>query len=371
MKNRSNIHPGLRLLTVGLFGALVFLINLSCSDQGSDQQVFEAYNLRINGHADSARILLDEILEEHPDMALAWYELARTSMHMGMNNPKEIGQTLEEAIAYIDRSIEHDAKNALYHSYKGGIETLQFYMAMQMGNENAQSFLIQLEETYNTVFQLDPNYYENKITLVEFFGGLPENMGGDKSKAEKYAKELEEADLVSGAKAREILMPEDADYEAFWKNILEQVPGNADALQALGRIYFFMGNFDEAAGYYQQAIKLDQSKSVLYLDLGRYQLMTAMQNPSLLDSVAPLVQLQFDNYLATEPEPLNPMKAWTISKLGMISRRTGDEKGAEALMKQARELDPYHSAAFGRPGMKAYCPPGEVIHEHIYYLSPF
>lgn len=371
MKTKMNSYTGLRLLIISLFGMLVFLINLSCSDQESDQQVFEAYNLRISGHADSARLLLDKIVEDNPEMALAWYELARTTLHMEMNNPQEIDQTLEKANTYMGKAISCEPKNALYYSYKGGLETLQFYMALQMGKEDAGSYLVQLEETYNTVFQLDPSYYENKITLVEFFGGLPEDMGGDKVKAEKYTKELEEADLVSGAKAREILMPEDADYEAFWKAIIIKAPESADALQALGRVYLFMGNFENASQYYQQAIELDQSKNVLYLDLGRYQLMKAMQNPAVLDSIAPLVKVQFDKFLGSEPEPLNPMKAWTYSKLAMISSRTGNETGAETLMKKATDLDPYHSAAFGRPGNKAYCSPDKVIHEQSYFLSPF
>ncbi len=38
-------------------------------------------------------------------------------------------------------------------------------------------------------------------------------MGGDPEKAENYAKELEAADIVAGAKAREIFMPKNADYK--------------------------------------------------------------------------------------------------------------------------------------------------------------
>ena len=95
---------------------------------------------------------------------------------------------------------------------KAALRHLQFYIALQMGNENAAEYLAKMEETYNSVFQLDPTYTEDKLTLVEFFGGLPPNMGGNTEKAENYAIELEETDLIAGAKAREILMPEDDDY---------------------------------------------------------------------------------------------------------------------------------------------------------------
>ena len=240
-----------------------------------------------------------------------------------------------------------------------------------MGEEGAGEHLARMEETYNAVFKLDPTYYENKITLVEFYGLLPEDMGGNKEKAEKYAAELETDDLIEGAKAREILMPEDADYEAFWKGILEKVPDNADAIQALGRVYLFEGDFEEAATTFQKAIDLDPSKNVLYLDLGRYQMMQVMQNPAVMDSMAPLIRTEFDKYLNSSPEPLNPMKAWVYGHLAMIAHRSGNQEKAEELVAMAKELDPYYSQAFGAPGMKLYCPPDQVIHDQGYYMSPF
>ena len=371
MKQQTNIQSRLQHMVISLFCGLVFILALSCSDQGASQQVFEAYELRVSGHADSALAMLEGIVKEQPDLAIAWYELARATMHTGMQSPQQIKETLEKAGEYIARAVENDPDNALYLSYKGGIETLQFYMALQMGQEGATDHLVRMDETYNAVFELDPTYYEDKLTLVEFYGLLPEDMGGDKEKAEKYAAELEASDLISGAKAREILMPDDADYEAYWKGILEKVPDNADAIQALGRVYLFEGDFDEAAARYQQAIDLDPSKNILYLDLGRYQLMQAMQNPAVLDSVGPLVKTEFDKYLNSSPKPLNPMKAWAYSKLAMIAHRTGDPEKAEGLMEKAKQLDPYHSQAFGTPGMDQYCPPDQVIHEQRYYMSPF
>ncbi len=166
-------------------------------------------------------------------------------------------------------------------------------------------------------------------------------------------------------------MPEDADYEKFWKEIVEKVPENADAHQALGRVYLFMGNFDEASTCYQKAIDLDKSKNDLYLDLGRYYLMTAMQNPAVIDSVAPFIEEQFNKYLESTPEPNKPMQAWTYSKLAMIDRRTGNEEASEKLMGKAEDLDPFYSKAFGKPGKALYSPPDVIVHEQGYFLSPF
>ncbi len=343
----------------------------SCLDSHSNEKVFEAYELRINGHADSAKVILEEVLSIDSTNSLAWYELCRTTQHLGLANPRAIKESIEEALRYINLAVKYDPDNVWFLSYRGGIETLKFYLAIQMSDENAVQYLEKVEKTFNGVFQLDPSYYENKITLVEFFGGLPPEMGGDAEKAEKYAKELEDADLVSGAKAREILMPEDADYLSFWTGIVDQVPQNADAHQALGRIYLFMEDIDNATESYQKAIDLDPARNVLYLDLGRYYLMMAMQDPTILDSVAPKIEEQFNKYLTFNPEPINPMKAWAYNQLAMINRHTGNVEASDQFKKMAKELDPFCSLASGKPGRAKYSPPDAVVHDQGYFLSPF
>jgi len=139
----------------------------------------------------------------------------------------------------------------------------------------------------------------------------------------------------------------------------------------LGRVHLFEENFDKGSEYYQKAIGLDPSKNALYLDLGRYHLMVAMQNPALLDSVAPLIDEQFQKYLNSTPEPINPMKAWVYRKLATINKRTGNTDMGEKYINMANELDPFHTPATGKPGKAICCPPDVIVHEQGYYLSPF
>lgn len=371
MKTKKRVIQKLNLMQMGIIVILLFVGIISCTGQKTDNAVNEAYDLRINGQADSALILLEQFTNENPKNTLAWYELSRTIMQLGMANPRAITESLDESLRYINLAVANDPESSLFLSYKGSIETLQFYIALQMGNENAAEYLVKMETTYNSVFQLDPTYTEDKLTLVEFFGGLPPNMGGNTEKAEIYAIELEETDLIAGAKAREILMPEDDDYVAYWQEFVKENPGNADAEQALGRVYLFEGNIDEATVCYQKAIDIDPSKNVLYLDLGRYYMMMAMQNPALLDSVAPLIEVEFNKYLNFNPEPIAPMQAWAYGLLSMINSRTGNNEAADKFLVKAKEQDPFFSPATGKPSMKNYSPPGVVLHEQNYYLSPF
>ena len=166
-------------------------------------------------------------------------------------------------------------------------------------------------------------------------------------------------------------MSEDADYVAFWEGIIEEVPENADAQQALGRVYLFNENIDEATKYYQKAIDLDPSKNALYLDLGRYYMMGAMRDPAVLDSVAPMIEEQFNKYLNSTPEPINPMKAWAYGTLAMINHRAGNEELAKKYKGMAKELDPFYSRASAKPDKAKYSPPDVIVHEQGYFLSPF
>ncbi|MCK4816897.1 tetratricopeptide repeat protein, partial [bacterium] len=177
--------------------------------------------------------------------------------------------------------------------------------------------------------------------------------------------------VVIGAKAREIVMPEGADYIEFWQKIEETQMDNDDVHEALGKAYLYNDNVEEAIKCFEKAISLDSKKNILHVDLGRYYMMQAMQNPEMLNSVAPLIENAFETYLNSQPEPINPLKAFVISKLAMIKFHTGDEEGGNKLHKEAMTLDPYHLKAFGTPSQILFDPPDEISRVHGYFFRPF
>jgi len=65
---------------------------------------------------------------------------------------------------------------------------------------------------------------------------------------------------------------------------------NTKVNEVLGRVYLRHKNIEEATKCFEKAISLNAKKNILYVDLGRYYMMQAMQNLAKLDSLAPLIK---------------------------------------------------------------------------------
>lgn len=371
MKTKSTFKRHFIIMSLSFAVACMSFVLWSCTGQELDKTVQQAYELRMNGQADSAKALLEQVIAEDSTNAAAWYEIARTKLHMGLGNPRDLMSGIADIQQTVQKAVENDPDNVIYQYYMGYIDYFNLYASIKMGKDDVSEDFTKVVESYKSVLILKPDYNEAKLFLVELFAMLPSKMGGDSAKAEKYVRELEEADVVFGAKAREIVMPEDANYIEFWQKIEEKQMDNADVQEALGRVCLYYENIEEATKYFEKAISLNAKKNILYVELGRYYLMQAMQNPAKLDSLAPLIKNAFETYLKSQPEPINPMKAFVISKLAMIKFRTGDKEGGNKLHEEAMTLDPYYSKAFGAPSQIQFDPPDEISRVHAYFSRPF
>jgi tetratricopeptide (TPR) repeat protein len=371
MKTKSVLKTHLILMSLSISVAWVCFVFWPCTGQELDKTVQQAYELRMNGQADSAKVLLKQVIREDSTNAAAWYELARTKNHIGLGNPRELIEGLEDIQQTIEKAVEHDPDNVIYSYYKGLIDYSILYMDLKMGKDDVSEDFAKAVESYKSVLILKPDYHEAKLSLVELFAVPPPNMGGDSAKAEKYVRELEEADVVFGAKAREIVMLEYSTYVAFWQKIKESQMDNADVHEALGKAYLYNDNVEEAIKCFDKAMSLNSNKNILYVDLGRYYMMQAMQDPEMITSVAPLIESAFETYLNSQPEPIDPLKAFVIGKLAMIKSQTGDKEGGNKLYEEAMALDPYFSKAFGTPSQILFDPPDKVSRAHVYFFRPF
>lgn len=366
-KNNFNGHFKIMILTIT---AGVSLLLYSCTSQELDNKVQQAYELRMKGNADSAKALLEEIIDEDSTNAMAWYELARTKHHIGLGNPRELLGSLEDIQFTIEKSVKYDTANVIYSFYKGIISYTRAYVSLMRGNPDAEEKVKEVISAFESVLSLKPDYYEARLYLVEVLS-IPVNMGGDSLKADTYAKQLEKIDEMYGAKARELLLPEDVDRIEFWKKIKENHANDADVHEALGKAYLYKNNIDEASKCFEKAISLDSTKNNLHVDIGRYYLMQAMQNRVQLDSVAYLIENAFEIYLNSKPEPINPLKAFVIGKLASVKFRIGDKENGNKLQVEANTLDPNYSKAFATPSQILFNSPDAISRVHVYFTRPF
>jgi tetratricopeptide (TPR) repeat protein len=341
----------------------------SCTQTESDGIVQQAYELRINGKADEARALLEQATSDDPDNALAHYELARTKFQIALGEPQQLLDNLGDIQQSIERAVEHEPDNVTYRFFAGRIAFFQAYISLNMNPVGAKDDVAKACSTYESVLELDPDYREASLYLVELYATVPEDMGGDVSKAEGYAAQLEGMDEIFGAKARSLLLPDEVDRVDYWQRVLDAHPGNADVLVELGRESLFRGEGEDGARYFEEAVSVDPERSILFLDLARYHAMTVMRDEGLKDTALPAAEQAITRYL--DSDPILPLRAFALALLANVKHGMGDVQRAAQLAEEANTADPFFSKAFGVPTPDLFVPPGEVSHNRRYLFRPF
>jgi len=338
----------------------------------SQNVAMDAYNLRMQGKADEAKTLLEEAIAQDPNNAAAHYELARTQWHMALGNPKNLEGDFGDALQSIEKAVENDPGNVIYPFFEGHVASMLAYIsAMTEDQPGTKENLARACGAFESALKLKPDYPQAMLYLVELYSTYPEDEGGDISKAEEYAGQLEAMDDVLGAKAQSLLSEKDP---GFWKGILESNPGNADVLEELGKAYLGADKVDDAVSCFEEAIRINPEKTYLFLDLCRYHTFSAMgamrsENDELLKTVCTSGDAAVTRYI--ESEPILPMLAHALGIQYKLTSALGDEEKAQALVDRAETLDPYFSKATGAPNPDLFIPPGEVSQNHGYLMRPF
>jgi len=334
----------------------------------SDEIVYNAYLLRMNGQADSAKVLLEKILAEDSTNAEAWFELARTKHHIGLGNPRQLFAGLDDLQHSTKRAVELQPDNIIYGFYNGSISFLLAYASMMRNQPGAKDKIGTTIADYEALLELKPDYKEAMLFLVEALSVL-EDMGGNLSEAQKYTEKLAKLDPVLGAKARELILPQDADRVEYWKKALKENKGNSDVTEQLGKAYLYQGEIEEGEQYLENVMKIDSRKSILLMDMARFYLMQSRQDTALAKTVLPKADHKIQKFLETNP--IRPVKAFALNMQSGIKQMLGFTEEANTLRAEANRLDPNVSKAFAVPGEILFSAPDEVSHYHSYFFRPF
>lgn len=338
--------------------------------QFAEESVQVAYELRMKGETRYARAMLQKILDLDKADGMANYEFARLKMAqmLGGSNVE-----IESIINSAKQAVKADPGNVAFAYTEASALFNQAYMAIMQEAENAKQHVEEAVACLERVMELKPDYHEARMQLVEFYYALPEDMGGNKEEAARHARELEAMDWFFAAQAGEIMRPKETSRVDYWKLALKERAGDLRVKKQLGLAYLEAGKLEEARPLFDEVIQSDPSSNTLILDIARYHMYKVMQDKSKAETALPLAEAALEEYLSLEPEPIVPLKAWTLSNMARIKFFGGQEEEGKQLMAKARTLDLFFSRASDVPGMEIYIPPGEIYRsgEYSSFLRPF
>jgi len=349
---------------------VIFQLAGACSSGGTktDKEVQKAFDLRMKGQVDEAKALLESILAKDSTIAMAHYEMARLKNYMlvGGGNVK-----IDDILFSANKALTCDPKNVVYSYYLANAKFLNAFMAMQMQKNDVREYIKETCTQFEEVLAQKPDYYGAMLYLVEIYGMLPAEMGGDSLKAAAYAEKLIKMNIYFGAKAKAALAPENTDFIKFWKDLLEKDQNNQELMAEVGKAYLYKDDLTNAEKYFNEAMKADPSKNILILDLARYHIYTVMQNRDSAAAELPIAKTYIDKYLKSTPEPIIPMKSYATGLLALCEKFLGNQTESDKRVEEAKAIDPYFSRASGVPNMLLFAPPGMICHYYLSFFRPF
>jgi len=356
----------MKKLTVLLLLALMITGSCSFQKETCNKDVMKAYDLRMQGKVDQALALLDSIIANDSTNAMAYYELSRVKQYMLIGRGDV---SMEEILAAIDKATLCEPDNVTYAYAQAKDYFLNAYMAMMKNQDEVAGAIEKTCQAFKHVLELKPDCPEAMLYLVEIYGMLPPEMGGDSVEAVFYVELLEQTDDYYAAKAR-LDMTEENEVE-FWQEYLATHDTTPEVLKEIGIAYLYQEDPEQAETWFNQAMQLDPAQNTLLLDLARYYTYQVMQNRELADSLLPITAYYTEQYLASEPAPVIPLQAYATGILVKTKMFTGHKEEAEKLMEKAKSLDPYFSRATAIPGPSLFEPPDVINHHFGSFFRPF
>lgn len=357
-----------RFTAAGVMLASLLVLPLTSGAEGDANRIEKAYQLRVTGNPDSARTILEQTLLADTTNAAAWYGLARVHHQIGLGNPLSLLREFEVLDRLARKAVRYDPDNLAYTYYKAYISFFRAYGSLMREQQDAPERIAEVIAAYQAVLELDPDFHEARLYLIEVLSA-PEEIGGDLDEAVVHVNRLEERDPIMGAKARDIVLGEEVDRVQFWQKKLEEHPGNAEVMEQLGKAYLYKSKTEEGVQQLEEALQADPARQYLLLDIAKYHMMAFRMDPSQGETALTKARAAIERYLETDP--IGPLKAYALNAWSRIERNLGAEEVAEMLLAEATEADPHVSKAFAPPPAILFTKPGEVSHFHRYFSRPY
>jgi tetratricopeptide (TPR) repeat protein len=330
----------------------------------TEDQIMQAYELRINGKAGEAKTKLEKILQQDPANPVAYYEMSRLMGSMDIMN-------VDTSIYYLNKAAELDPDNSLYAFSIANQILLKAYIAGHEENNESQVKQIIGEacDAFQHVLDIKPDCKESMMYLIDVYGSLPEEMGGDKDRAKYWVQELESIDKFYGARGMFILLQEDSSETGYWKNYIADNGESNEALELLGRAYLMTGDIGNAENCFNKIIESDPSRQILLLHLARGHIMRMWQRKASEEEAMPLAKEYILKYLSGDQEKPVCVEAWCYGTLSRLEKGLGNSEKSDEYLEKAKSLKPDFSRAFAIPYIET--PPDDTSYSFSSYFRPF
>ena len=339
--------------------ALVMYPLCGLYSQNNTNEIVKAYELRMDGNIEEANTLLTAIIEKDSTNAMAHFELARMSEGQIKSN-------------HIEKALIYNPNNLMYRFYKANMQMLEAYKAIKTNNkELITDNLDQCTETLKGILTLKPDCKESLLFLIDIYGVLPEDMGGNVDMAKAYLKILKEVDSLYAAQGELILKFKDGEVDMvkYWNNFIATNGDSNDALIKLGKAYLMSNDMKKATECFNTVINKDPEQSVLYLDVARAHLYTAMRSGDSQDKSLNQFKETILMYLDLEVKKPKLIEAWCYGWLGMIETRQGNKELGNRYLEKAKNIMPNYPKYTAIP--KVDGPPHIVAYKYRSYFTPF
>jgi tetratricopeptide (TPR) repeat protein len=352
----------------------ILMVSVSASlsaGEVMEPAIFNAYQLRVNGKADQAEELLRQYIKTDTTDAIAWFELARTRHHILLGKGPFSPGDWKEVLNYSKKSVRFAPENEVFAYYYAYCCLLDAFISMMQGQQDAKDKATVACASFQSVLELNPRCYAAKLYLIDVYGMVPEEMGGDKTRAVAIAEGMKSQESTYYAMAQARLLPDTTNLVLYWQKVAKDAGMNAQVMEELGRAFLLKSDSENGEKYFMDAIQSDPSKKYLIMNLVRYHAMMAQQDQANKEAHLKSATDLVNNYLQSDPELIPPLKAYAYNALSMISMFKGDQAAQEKYGEMAASLDPYCSKASGMPPDMLYSPPDKVKIQYSSFFMPF
>ena len=334
-------------------------LSFSLFAQDKTDNILKAYDTRMNGKVEDAKTILTKVLETDSTNALAHFEMARTIEDQGKSY-------------HIEKALLYDPDNPMYRFYQANLYMLEAYKAMRNNettiiNENVQKCF----ESLKSILEVKPNCKESLLFLIDLYGSLPADMGGNIKEANIYLEKLKQVDPLYAAQGNLILASKEGDLDIvnYWKEYIHKNGENLDVLVKLGKANLMNNDIEKAKACFDPVIKEDPSQNRLYLDIARAHLYNAMRGGDNKDDELDQFKKNINIYLNSKESNPVILEAWCYGWLGLIEQRQGNQELANNYIAKAEGLMPNYPRFTAIP--KVDVPPDVMAYEFSSYFTPF